>query len=472
MKALSPLDQLFLWMEKRQQPMHVASLQLFSFPEDAGPEYVKDLADSLRSYTQPNSPFNLKLVTKFGQAYWDEDPHFDLEHHFRHEALPKPGRVRELLARVSAEHSNLMDRERPLWECHLIEGLEGRRFALYTKMHHALSDGISGMKMSARSLSTDPNERSLPPVWAMPEQQRKRAESNNIDAISTLARFTSGAGKQLSTIPTLIREASRSIQEAKNNPNHVSIFQAPKSILNRRITGSRRFAAQSFSMDRVKKVGKAYGGTVNDVILAMSASALREYLISQHALPDEPLISMVPVSLRRDDSEGGNQVATILANLGTHIADPSHRMDVIMSSVKDAKERLSRMTPEESLNYTALMLAPSSLQMSTGISPKLQAFNVVISNVPGPKEPLYWNGAKLSGIYPVSIPIDRIALNITIVSYTDQLEFGLVACRRTLPSMQRLLDYLEMGLHELEVAAGIVTDSALPVDEAAREFPC
>jgi len=243
--------------------------------------------------------------------------------------------------------------------------------------------------------------------------------------------------------------------KARRNPDYVSVFQAPHSLLNERITGSRRFAAQSYSMSRVKTIAKAFDATVNDVVLAMCGSALREYLISQNALPDQPLIAMVPVSLRQDDSDSGNQIAMILANLGTHIADPTNRLRLIKASVEDAKQRFRGMSPEEILNYTALTLAPAGFSLLTGLAPKWQAFNVVISNVPGPKEPLYWNGARLQGMYPVSIVLDRIALNITLTSYCDSLEFGLIACRRTMPSMQRLLDYLENSIRELEVAAGV-----------------
>ncbi|WP_250656233.1 WS/DGAT/MGAT family O-acyltransferase [Alkalimarinus coralli] len=455
MKALSPADQLFLWLEKRQQPMHVGGLQLFSFPEGAGPKYVTELAELLRTYSEPEYPFNQRLTKRLGSYYWKEDHHFDLEHHFRHEALPKPGRIRELLTHISAEHSNLMDRQRPLWECHLIEGVRGRRFALYNKAHHSLIDGMSAIRMATRALSNDPNAKDLPPWWAMQPKKREATSPTATDFISSLTQLSNSAGKQLSTIPTVIREVYKSVQQANENPDTVSIFQAPQCILNAPITGSRRFAAQSYSMDRIKAIGKAMRATMNDVVLAICGSALRNYLINQHALPDQPLIAMVPVSLRKDDSEGGNQIAMILANLGTHIADPSDRLSVIKASVKDAKKRMSQMTPEEALNYTALTMAPTGLNLLTGLAPGLQAFNVVISNVPGPKKACYWNGAKLEGMYPVSIPLDGIALNITLLSYEDQLEFGLTACRRTLPSMQRLLDYLENGIKELEVAADL-----------------
>lgn len=455
MKTLSPVDQLFLYLEKRQQPMHVAGLQLFSFPEGAGPKYVSELARSIREYSSPEPPFNQRLTRRFGQYRWMEDHQFDMDHHFRHEALPKPGRIRELLSLVSAEHSNLLDRERPLWEAHLIEGIRGRQFALYTKVHHSVVDGISAMRMGMRALSPDPEERDLPPVWAYKPKKRGRGlPSNPVDAVSSLARLTTGASRQIATVPALAREIYSVTQKAKDDPNFVSIFQAPDTILNQCITGSRRFAAQSYSLDRLKRLSGAFNCTLNDVVLSMCGHALREYLISQNALPDRPLIAMVPMSLRKDDSAGGNQIAMILANLGTHICDPANRLRVVQASVREAKNRFAQMSSEEILNFTALSMAPTGLNLLTGLAPKWRAFNVIISNVPGPREPLYWNGARLEGMYPVSIVLDRIALNMTLTSYRDQIEFGLIACRRTLPSMQRLLDYLEQSIRELEIAAG------------------
>ena len=456
MKALSPVDQLFLWLEKRQQPMHVGGLQLFSFPEDAGPKYVSELARQMRDYCHPVAPFNQRLTRRLGQYYWTEDKQFDIDHHFRHEALPKPGRIRELLSLVSAEHSNLLDRERPMWEAHLIEGIRGRQFALYYKIHHSVMDGISAMRIATKTLSTDPSEREMAPAWAFNTRKRTRSlPSNPVDVASSMARLTAGISKQAATVPGLAREIYKVTQKAKSDENYVSIFQAPDTILNNTITGSRRFAAQSFSLPRLKGIAKAYGCTINTVVLSMCGHALREYLISQHALPDEPLIAMVPMSLRQDDSAGGNQIGMILANLGTHICDPANRLRVVNDSVQEAKSRFSQMSPEEILNFTALTMAPTGLNLLTGLAPKWRAFNVVISNVPGPQEPLYWNGAKLQGMYPVSIALDRIALNIPLTSYVDQLEFGLIACRRTLPSMQRLLDYLEQSVRELEIGAGI-----------------
>jgi diacylglycerol O-acyltransferase len=273
------------------------------------------------------------------------------------------------------------------------------------------------------------------------------------DLVQSIIHLAGDAGKQIATVPKLAKELTKTLVKARKNEDMVSIFQAPDSIFNQKITGSRRFAAQSIQIERFKRLSKHFKATLNDVVVAVCGSALRNYLISQHELPDRPLIAMVPMSLRKDDSESGNQVAMILANLGTHIADPLDRLQVVQRSIDKAKARFKTMSPEEALNFTALTLAPTGLNILTGMAPKWQAFNVIISNVPGPKKTMYWNGAKLEGLYPVSIPVDHVALNITLLSYAEQLEFGITACRRTLPSVQRLLDYLEDGIKELEVSA-------------------
>ncbi len=449
MKAVEPADQLFLFIERRQQPMHVGGLQLFSLPEGAGQEFVLQLVEQLRGFRCPSAPFNKRLVSRFGVPFWEEDAELDLDLHLRHGALPRPGRVRELLSLVSAEHSTLLDRERPLWETHLIEGLSRRRFAMYTKVHHGLMDGISAMRLGTQALSVNPSERDMPPFWALPRRRRSR------DAEASPSFYADTAQKYLRAVPAVVREAFKVAVKAQIAPESVSMFGAPKCLLSQKVTGSRRVAAQSYSLSRVRAIAHAFDATVNDAVLAICSSALRGYLLSQNALPARPLIAMVPMSLRKDDSAGGNQFAIILTNLGTHLADPAKRVRVIKDSVDDAKTRYKHMNKEESTAFSAMVLGPVIYNLVTGLTPKWLSFNVVISNVPGPEGPLYFNGAKLEGMYPASIVLDHNALNITLTSYGDSLEFGVVGCRRTLPSMQRLLDHIERGIVELERAAGI-----------------
>lgn len=453
MTPLSPQDQMFLLVERRNQPMHVGSLMLLTPPPDAGPDYVQELSEWARSHTQASPPFNQKLTRKLGMPFWTEDTEFDLEAHVHHISLPKPGRIRELLAIVSKLHSGLMDRAKPLWEFYLIDGVEDGRIAVYSRIHHALIDGVAGMRMLQRSMSPDPDVRDTKPFWAMPPRQRKPADgviAQVTQPISKAAKVANVLREQAATWPKVTSEIIKSIRARSSDADYVSVFQAPRTILNQRISASRRFAAQSWPLARIKAAGKRHNATLNDIVLAMCASALRQYLGDLDALPEQPLVAMVPVSLRKDDSDGGNQVGVVLANLATHLEDPLERLDAISRSVQNSKERFASMSQLEIMNYVSTALAISGINMATGIAPTWQAFNIVVSNVPGPKETLYWNGAKLEGIYPVSIAMDGQATNITVVSYADKFEIGIIACRRTLPHMQKLLQYLEDGLAELE----------------------
>lgn len=449
MKPVSVMDVGFLLGERRNQPMHVGGLMLATPPKKAAADFVEKLKAEALSHTAAQPPFNQKLVKRAGVWFWADDTEFDVESHFHHMSLPKPGRIRELLALVSSLHSNLMDRTKPLWEIYLIDGLDDGRVAIYTKIHHALVDGMAAMRMLQKATTATPDE-AIIPLWAMPPRQRKNAAAIKASPIAALMQSAIQSRAQLSSVPKVMGEVYKSIRARKSDPDYVSVFQAPRTIFNQRISGARRFAAQSWPLARIKAAGKKHGATLNDVVLAMCASALRRYLLDLHALPEKPLVAMIPVSLRKDDSEGGNQVAMVLANLATQLSDPLERLDTIVRSVNNSKERFARMTQNEILSYLGVVMAAHGVNMALGINPGWQAFNIVISNVPGPKEVRYWNGARVEGLYPVSIVIDGSALNITLNSYANNLEFGLIACRRTLPHMQKLLQYLEDGLAELE----------------------
>lgn len=445
MRPLHPIDFIFLSLEKRQQPMHVGGLFLFQIPEDAPETFMQDLVTNIRdSKSVPIPPFNNQLDGLF----WNDDDEFDLDHHFRHIALPHPGRIRELLVYVSQEHSSLIDRAKPLWSCHIIEGIEGNRFAMYFKIHHAMVDGIAAMRLINKSLSSDPQAKRIVPPWCVEGSRGKR---QGAPKASRIKNIMGGIKEQLQATPRVVTELSKTVfQDMGRNPDYVSSFQAPSSILNQRVSSSRRFAAQSFDLDRFRHISKALSVTINDVVLAVCSGALREYLISQQALPKKPLIAMVPASIRDDDSAVSNRITMILANLATHKEDPLERLNLICRSVQNAKQRFKRMTASEILNYSAFVYGPAGLNILSGAMPKRQAFNIVISNVPGPTEPLYWNGAKLDALYPVSIVLDGQALNITMTSYLDKLEVGLTGCRHALPKMQTLLTHLEDEIQRFE----------------------
>lgn len=455
MKKLTALDLGFIFLEKRNQPLHVAYLNLLTPPPDAPPDFVQKLVERMRSYAAPLAPFNQRLEnSRLGTAYWVEDPEFDIDQHVVHLALPKPGRVRELLAMVSRMHASHLDRAYPLWRTYVIEGLEGGRIATYSKVHHSVADGIAGTRLMLKSMSADPEE-ILPPPWATPPRSRRERPISILTApVSGVAKLASRFSDAFGSVPGITRALRKSWKEAReNHPDFVSGTAAPASILNRRISASRRFVAQSYELARAKQAGKVLGGTVNDIVLAMCSYALRKYLLELRALPEKPLIAAIPMSTRRDYSDSGNQIGFMLANLGTHLDDPAERLRCIRGSIEHSKQRYMKMKPGEILGYGAALMAPGLLNMVASDQPKWLAFNLVISNVPGPRTQVYWMGCTLDGMFPMSAIADGMALNITLSSRGDWLDFGVIACRRTLPHVQRLIDYLGEGLIELEQLA-------------------
>jgi WS/DGAT/MGAT family acyltransferase len=356
--------------------------------------------------------------------------------------------VRELLELTSRLHGSLLDRHRPLWETHVIEGLKDGRFAVYTKMHHALVDGVSALNLLQRSLSLSPSDHQIQVPWELPPRAQIQTTESRLRR--TLRTMGSVAGLGSSTLG-LTRAAL--LEQQLTLP-----FRAPRTMLNVPIGGARRCAAQSWSLDRIKNVKTAAGATVNDVVLSMCAGALRAYLIDQNALPDRPLIAMVPVNLRTAaDGDGGNVVSATLCNLATNVEDPAKRLEVIQKSMCASTKVLSQLPRAQAMAVAATtVLAPAALAGLAGFTASTPpSFNVCISNVSGMREPLHWNGARLAGNYPMSIVLDGQALNITVATSADNLDFGLVGCRRSIPHLQRLLGDLETSLKDLERAVGI-----------------
>ena len=480
MAMIAPQDLLFLLMEAREKPAHVGGLALFETPEDAQEEYLYELyQSSIASHIPVRSLFQRRVKRPALAGYsWTRDERFDIQYHVRHSALPMPGRVRELLTVVSRLHGSLLDRNRPLWEAHLIEGLADGRFALYTKIHHALCDGVTAMRLLESSMSTDPDETDMPRPWERRPKGSVFDEPDPDEVAQTHAEpqrptpeddtWTAVLSDGLRKLGSTVTGSVSGVAGATDGIGHLltsfrdqslsAPLRAPRTMLNVPITGARRFAADSWSIDRIRAAAAPHGATLNDMVLAMSAGALRCYLLDQDALPDEPLVAMVPVSLktRGADDSAGNAVGAILCSLGTHLDSAPARLAHIQESIHHSKSRLEGLSPGQILALSALNVAPLALNMSPlGRLPVAEdvirpPFNVVISNVPGPKEPLYWNGARLAGSYPMSLLVDGQALNITTSSYAGQLDFGILGCRRTVPSMQRLLRYLEDELVALE----------------------
>lgn len=456
-------DSLFLMAESRQTPMHVGGLLLLDPPEGAGPGWLAEQFREALEHTEVGPRLARRPVRMAGAGpwEWERDEHIDLEYHVRHSALPHPGRVRELLTLVGRLHGTLLDRSRPLWETHFIEGLSDGRIAAYTKMHHAMIDGVSAMRLLERSLSKDPDSMPKPAVWS-PEPRRRRPAPDAAGgrlgraahAVGDAVQGAVGGVRALTgASEATLRQAVRSFQEqAAAMP-----YQAPRSPLNVSITGARRFAADDWPLERLDAIKQATGATVNDVLMAMCAGALRRYLLGLGQLPDDPLVAMVPVSLREADDEAiSNAVGVVLCNLGTHLEDPEERFAWVRSSMDQGKLSLKGLTPTAAMLVSALTFAPLALGPLFRFEAfRKPPFNLVISNVPGPREPLYWNGARLLGDYPLSIPSHGQAVNITATTVHGDLDIGITGDRNSLPHLQDLLDHLETSLVELEAVGGV-----------------
>lgn len=471
MQALSLTDSAFLWLETRNQPMHVAGLNIYRPPRGAGPEFVGRMLAGWAKHPTALAPFNLRPTLRRGLWYWEEDAEFELDYHLRHVALPRPGRIRELLAMVSRLHGNLLDRNRPLWEAYVIEGLPGGRFATYVKVHHALVDGVTGARLMADGLSRTPQERK-PPLWAQEVSQPVRATHAEPPGLVRQVVNAARAGGDI--LPGIRSGLWDMIRSPDADAKTALPFQAPPTPFNVAISGSRRFASQSYPIARLKRIGEVAGATVNDVALAICAGALRKYLEAQEALPKKPLIAMVPVSLRGETDAGGNQVSLLLANLATNVRDPLRRLRAIVQSTSEAKDRLKSMPRLQKLAHGIASISMMAPAMVTGTAKEHPLFNVVISNVPGPAQALYLDGARLEEVYPVSIVTHYLALNITISGYGEDLGFGYVACRRSVPALQRMLDYTNESIEELEralqaAAAANVKRARKPRRAAAAE---
>lgn len=460
-------ESMFLFAETREQPMHVGGLQLF-VPRDgqSSTELAEEMVEQFRAVTEVHPLFRKRPAapaTLMGLLAWSFDDEIDFDYHVRHAVLPRPGRIRELLRYVSLHHSALLDRNRPMWEVHIVEGLEDGRTAVYTKIHHSLIDGVSALRMLGRTLSTDPDDRSGTAPWDSAIYRRSRKSSSPSSSIPGLSRALGLAGAVADVsgqVVGLVPATTRIAWTALTNKDFAAPFRpAPRTILDVAIGSARRFAAQQWPTERLQAIAGQLDITLNDVIIAMSSGALRSYLIDRDALPTMPLIAAVPVSMHSShgpDGKDGNSVTAILANLATDQPDPERRLAILVNSMRESKKVIRGLAPLQALAYGAAAMASLAFASVPGfVRYAPPQFNILISNVPGPSEHMYWNGARLDGVYPVSVVMEGLALNITVTTTAEHVNFGLIGARKELPSLQRLLTHLDTALEELEKVANV-----------------
>lgn len=454
MNYLNPMDVAFLRMESKRTPMHVGAMMTFRLPDDAPPDFFRELLNLMRTHPFMPPPFGSRLartrLRRIAPAW--EDTELDMEYHMRHSALPYPGGERELGVLVARMHSHPLDLSRPLWECHLIEGLENRRFAFYFKAHHCCIDGMGAVRMVRSWLSEDPRDRSPPGVLANPPKSKDAAQVKS--RTSRLRRPLQLAREQIRGFSELVKALRKMSQQGPGEGTRAAMA-TPRTLFNVPVTAQRRLGTQMLELARIKAVSAATHTTVNDVCLALVGGAVRRYLSELDALPEKTLMASVPVALTRPEGQGGNAVAGFVCSIGTDTADPLARLQHIHAVTTRSKDQLMGMSQTALSQFALLGISPFLIGQMTGALPKIPPlFNFVVSNVVLSKSPLYLHGAELEAMYPVSFLFDGYALNITLVGYKDRIAVGFLGCRDTIPKLQRLAIYTGEALTELEQAVG------------------
>jgi diacylglycerol O-acyltransferase len=465
MDRLSFLDAGFLYLETPETPMNIASVTIFEPPAasldtvfQAFRDHTVARFDLLPSYRRrvQTTPLNIN------HPVWVTEGEPDLDYHIQRRALAHPGGMDQLRGLIAELHTVPLDRARPLWQYYFIEGLEGGGFVIYVKTHHSAMDGGSGMATTpiVYDFSPDPAPVPTPPRRNTAEKPGYVQLINSAfeDLLNQEVRLLTSGPKLAEALLNAGRRAAKTLQLL---PDAVRL--PPKTLLNVSISKERSFGTASISLKDAIRVAKSRQATVNDIVLAVSAGALRRYLGARRALPTQSLIAGVPVSLREPgDTELNNQVGAVLCSLATDIADPFERLAAITASSRASKDSFSDVKgiwPTKLSFFGAPILASGFARLVGGtrvfdVLPSMM--NVVVSNVPGPRQPMYCAGVRALHYFPVSIPYHSCALNITTQSYLDNIDFGLIACRAAVPDVQVIADYLVEEMAKLTRATEAV----------------
>lgn len=482
MRQLSGLDATFLHLETATTFGHVSGLSLYSRPSSDFDPYttVYRRFEVLAGHVEPLHCKLLDVPLGLDHPYWVVDDDFDLDYHVRHLGLAPPGDERQLADQVARIFGRALDRSRPLWEVYVIEGLADGRWALMTKFHHSAIDGGAGVVLLDMLTDATPDSRLelepvpivpevIPPATELLQRAMSKLATNPVRALRLQLRVTQGIVDSVgspvaSQITRRVRGAVRTATRRPDSENPTAVDRvrlplspAPPTPWNKTITSHRRFAMRSASLDTLKDLKTASGGTVNDVVMAICTGALRRYLIDHDALPDRPLRSLVPVSFRtgEEDVPWTNMVSGIIADLPTDCDDPIRRISLCHEAMEAAKRQFE-LLPADTIADGAQAASPLLATAATRLASRLRwadranllPNNVVISNVPGPRSPMWLDGARLENYIPISIVTDGMGLNITVHSYLDRLDFGLIACRELVPD---LWDLLDLHFEEIDV---------------------
>ena len=485
MQKLSGMDATFLYMETDATPMHISSL-LICEPAKKGENPFEALKAQIASRLHEIPSFHRKLMhTPFDidHPIWVTAETVDLEYHIKDARLPEPGDISQLRTLIQGLHSLTLDRDRPLWQFYIIEGIEDPKFglkkgsfALYTKAHHACLDGGGGI--SAMDILSDREPTPRPPL-PKSEIRLYREKPGFFELLgSAFGKFVQQQVDIVAALPALSKALSNLAKTTLADGGGVlkDLRPAPKTRFNVRIEKQRAYGAQSLHLRDTIKLAKQTGTTLNDVVLSICGGALRRYLAGHNELPDRSLVAAVPVSLRElGDTSNTNQVASMNCAIGSDIEDPLERLHAVHGNSGRSKKYLGAIKdifPTDYSFFGAPVIVSAMAQMAsrTDIVNYLPSpLNVAISNVPGPRRHMYFAGSKVLTYFPVSIPMHGCALNITLQSYVDRLDFGLVACKRAVPDVQDIADNIVAEFEILQKAADAVEAVAKPAAKASRK---
>jgi WS/DGAT/MGAT family acyltransferase len=471
MERMSGLDATFLYFETPNMHMHVMGVIVFDPTTASEPYSFERVKEKMRNRLHLVPPFRRKLAPipfNLHHPVWVEDANFDLDYHIRRIGCPAPGTEKELAEVVGDIASRPLDRTKPLWEMYIVEGLANGYVASVAKMHHATIDGVSGANLMVHLFDLEPN----PPEEAPQEPWVPDRMPTDLERIGYAV--ASRLGKPLNifkVLPQTLQSVMNVVQRRRGGDGSgmATPCTAPRVSFNQPVTPHRRVAFATTSLDEVKQIKKAFGATVNDVVLTIVSGALRKYLAEHNELPDKSLIATCPVSVRGDDEKdviGSNQVSAMFTSLSTDIIDPVERLRAIHESNVGAKEEHNAIGANVLTNW-AEFAAPTTFslaaRMYTGLGLAARhpvIHNLVISNVPGPPFPLYFAGAKLVGLNPLGPVMDGAGLNITVLSYVDNINWGFIACRELMPDLWDLADAIPEQQAELLKLAQSVGASA------------
>ena len=449
MEKLAPQDLGFLKMDTARCPFHVAGLMILKMPDRAPRNYLRRLADNCGRLNEmwPVFARKLKDPDDLSGAAWVTADDYKPERHVYHYALPAPGRMEDLLALATRAHERPMDRSRPLWEVHLVEGLAGNRFAIYCKVHHALVDGVGAMKMLQGMFSTSPRAKM---TFEQEKMEVKRHGQSSL--LQKVGGVRKGLMRQYKAIPELSRLlAHMGVDAIGGRTDAMRLpFTAPRTLFNTELDSSRSMVLCDLPLKPVKAMAKKAGGSVNDVLLAICGGALRAYMQQQECLPRSSLIAGMPVSLKSGNDDVGNKLSYIMAPFFTQEADDLKRLQRVIKVTRAAKKELSSISTTAAEDFYALVMAPTILLTLTGNATRVRpATNAIFSNVPGSREKLYLEGAELEAVYPLSIVTDGVGLNITVLSHVNKLCIAIASCPREQPGIEGLGPLLKQSYRDL-----------------------